>query len=103
MKAIKVIEPFKVEIVDVPKPVIERKDDVIIRITSGGICGSDIGIYNGTNSLATYPRLIGHEFGGIVTEVGEAVTAVKPGDILGICILFAYFNFFLHQSLQDHN
>ena len=50
MKAIKVIEPFKVEIVDVPKPVIERKDDVIIRITSGGICGSDIGIYNGTNS-----------------------------------------------------
>ena len=58
MKAIKVIEPFKVEIVDVPKPVIERKDDVIIRITSGGICGSDIGIYNGTNSLATYPRLM---------------------------------------------
>ena len=84
MKAIKVIEPFKVEIVDVPKPVIERKDDVIIRITSGGICGSDIGIYNGTNSLATYPRLIGHEFGGIVTEVGEAVTAVKPGDKVAV-------------------
>ena len=84
MKAIKVIEPFKVEIVDVPKPVIEKKDDVIIRITSGGICGSDIGIYNGTNSLATYPRLIGHEFGGIVTEVGEAVTAVKPGDKVAV-------------------
>ena len=58
MKAIKVIEPFKVEIVDVPKPEIENPDDVIVRITSGGICGSDIGIWNGTNSLATYPRLI---------------------------------------------
>ncbi len=84
MKAIKVIEPFKVEIVDVPKPEIQKDDDVIVRITSGGICGSDIGIYNGTNSLATYPRLIGHEFGGIVEEVGKAVTSVKPGDKVAV-------------------
>ena len=79
MKAIKVIEPFKVEIVDVPKPEIEKPDDVIVRVTSGGICGSDIGIWNGTNSLATYPRLIGHEFGGIVESVGSAVKDIKPG------------------------
>lgn len=84
MKAIKVIEPFKVEIVDVPKPEIKNKDDVIVRITSGGICGSDIGIYNGTNSLATYPRLIGHEFGGIVTEVGQDVTSIKVGDKVAV-------------------
>ncbi|MCA5962559.1 zinc-binding alcohol dehydrogenase family protein [Blautia sp. RD014234] len=84
MKAIKVIEPFKVEIVDVPKPEIENDDDVIVRITSGGICGSDIGIYNGTNSLATYPRLIGHEFGGIVTETGKNVTSVKAGDKVAV-------------------
>ena len=38
MKAIKVIEPFKVEIVDVPKPEIKNSKDVIVRITSGGIC-----------------------------------------------------------------
>lgn len=84
MKAIKVIEPFKVEIVDVPKPEIKNDDDVIVRITSGGICGSDIGIYNGTNSLATYPRLIGHEFGGIVTETGKDVTSVKAGDKVAV-------------------
>lgn len=84
MKAIKVIEPFKVEITEVPKPVIQKEDDVIIHITSGGICGSDIGIYNGTNSLATYPRLIGHEFGGIVEEVGSGVTSVKPGDKVAV-------------------
>lgn len=84
MKAIKVIEPFKVEIVDVPKPEIKNEDDVIVRITSGGICGSDIGIYNGTNSLATYPRLIGHEFGGIVTETGKNVTSVKAGDKVAV-------------------
>lgn len=84
MKAIKVTEPFKVEIVEVPKPELENPEDVIIRITSGGICGSDIGIYNGTNSLATYPRLIGHEFGGIVESVGSAVTGVKPGDQVAV-------------------
>lgn len=84
MKAIKVIEPFKVEIVDVPKPEIAKEGDVIVRITSGGICGSDIGIYNGTNSLATYPRLIGHEFGGIVEEVGKGVSDIKPGDKVAV-------------------
>lgn len=84
MKAIKVTEPFKVEIVEVPKPELENPEDVIIRITSGGICGSDIGIYNGTNSLATYPRLIGHEFGGIVESVGSAVIGVKPGDQVAV-------------------
>lgn len=84
MKAIKVMEPFKVEIVDVPKPELKKSDDVIIKITSGGICGSDIGIWNGTNSLATYPRIIGHEFGGIVTEIGDGVTTVKIGDKVAI-------------------
>ena len=49
---------------------------MIVRVTSGGLCGSDIGIWNGTNSLATYPRLIGHEFGGIVESVGSAVTGI---------------------------
>ena len=84
MKAIKVTKPFEVEIVDVPNPEITSDTDVIVRVTSGGICGSDIGIYNGTNSLATYPRIIGHEFGGIVTEVGKAVTSVKPGDKVAV-------------------
>ena len=84
MKAIKVMEPFKVEIVEIDKPIIKNNDDVIIKITSGGICGSDMGIWNGTNSLATYPRIIGHEFGGIVTEVGKNVKNIKIGDKVAV-------------------
>lgn len=84
MKAIKVIEPFKLEIVDIPKPVIENDDDVIIKVFVGGICGSDMQIYNGTNSLATYPRLIGHEFGGEVVEIGKGVTNTKLGDKVSV-------------------
>lgn len=84
MKAIKVAEPFQVEVAEVLKPVIEGPGEVLIKVTSGGICGSDIGIYNGTNSLATYPRIIGHEFGGIVEEIGSGVKRVKPGDKVSV-------------------
>lgn len=84
MKAIKVPKPFEIIIEDIPEPQITEENNVKIKITSGGICGSDIGIWNGTNSLATYPRIIGHEFGGIVTEVGKGVTSVKPGDKVAV-------------------
>ena len=49
-------------------------------MTSAGICGSDVGIYHGTNAAATYPRIIGHEIVGVVEETGEGVTRVKAGD-----------------------
>ena len=64
MKAIMVEEPFKVRVVEVEKPEIKAENEVLIKIKCVGICGSDIGIYKGTNSLATYPRIIGHEYGG---------------------------------------
>ncbi len=84
MKAVIIPQPHMLEIADLPKPVLEADDDVIIRITSAGICGSDIGIYLGTNSLATYPRLIGHEFGGIVEAVGAGVSSCKVGDLVAV-------------------
>lgn len=84
MKAIVVDEPFKIRIAEVAKPVISAPDQVLIKVICGGICGSDIGIYNGTNSLATYPRIIGHEFGGEVVEVGSAVKNVKVGDKVAV-------------------
>lgn len=84
MKAIEVTKPFHVAIVDVKTPTIQNPDEVLIKITSGGICGSDIGIFNGTNSLATYPRIIGHEFGGIIEAIGENVIALQPGDKVAV-------------------
>ena len=84
MKAVIINKPFEVEIKEVPKPEIQDRKDVIIKVLAGGICGSDIGIFNGTNSLATYPRVIGHEFAGVIEEVGAAVTNVKIGDLVAI-------------------
>jgi len=64
---------------NVADPKIEAPDDFILKVTSTAICGSDLHIYDGM-----FPQLkdevLGHEFMGIVEEVGEAVTKFKKGD-----------------------
>jgi len=84
MKAVLVDKPFEIRVAEVPKPEIKNPDDVLIRVKYGSICGSDIGIYKGTNALATYPRLIGHEYGGVVEEIGPGVKDLKPGDVVAV-------------------
>ena len=84
MKAVYIEKPFDLKIMEVPTPEVQNPTDVKIKILCGSICGSDVGIYNGKNALATYPRLIGHEYGGIVEEVGAAVTNVKVGDYVAV-------------------
>lgn len=80
MKAIEVQEPGKISIVEKEMPKMINDTDVIVKTKAAGICGSDIHIYHGTNAVATYPRVIGHEAVGEVYEVGSAVTTVAIGD-----------------------
>jgi len=80
MKAVQIVKPGELRIIDMEKPVINETDNVLIRMTAAGICGSDVGIYHGTNAAATYPRVIGHEMVGMVDETGPGVTNVKKGD-----------------------
>lgn len=65
-------------------PVIEREDDVIIRVKATGICGSDLSRYR---KLGPYVSgmVWGHEFTGVVEAVGSAVTHVSPGDCVAAC------------------
>src|SRR4051812_38906874 len=64
-----------VEVKEVPDAKIEKSDDIIVRITSTAICGSDLHIYRGSVPT-TKGFVIGHEPMGIVEEVGSAVTKV---------------------------
>lgn len=64
----------------VPDPSIDKPDDVLVRITTTAICGSDLHIYNGEIPNMPHGFVIGHEPMGIVEETGPEVTRVKKGD-----------------------
>ena len=80
MKAVQVMQPEELKLISVENPVINEHNNVLVRMKAAGICGSDMGIYHGTNAAATYPRIIGHEIVGVIEEVGENVKYLKPGD-----------------------
>jgi 2-desacetyl-2-hydroxyethyl bacteriochlorophyllide A dehydrogenase len=80
MKAVQVKEALKLEIIEKEKPVVSEDNQVLVKVKMVGICGSDMHIYHGTNTLATLPRIIGHEITGEVEKVGVAVTGLSIGD-----------------------
>lgn len=69
MKAVQIVSPGDLRVIDVEKPVTDEKNNVLVRMTAAGICGSDVGIYHGANAAATYPRIIGHEMVGVVEGI----------------------------------
>ena len=81
MKAITIVSPSVVEIRDVEKPV-PGEGEALLRPLFGGICGSDLNSYRGTNAYLTYPRIPGHEFSAEIVEIGENDRGFKPGDIV---------------------
>ncbi len=69
-----------VRIDNVPDPVIQEPNDAIVRVTTTAICGSDLHLYEVLGMFMGEGDILGHEPMGIVEEVGENVTHVKPGD-----------------------
>lgn len=79
MKALVFHKPKDVRVEDVPEPALRYPGDAILRVTSTSICGSDLHIYNGYFPQAR-PMILGHEFMGVIEEVGPDVRRLKPGD-----------------------
>ena len=80
MKSLVYHGPMDVRIDDKPKPQIQDKEDITLKVTSTAICGSDLHLYHG-NVLGMQPgQTLGHEFMGIVEEVGSSVQKIKVGD-----------------------
>ena len=79
MKAVVYQGPFSVSIEEVPDPELQHPNDVIVKITSSCICGSDLHMYEGRT--AAEPGIIfGHENMGVIEEVGAAVKSLSVGD-----------------------
>ncbi|MFD0965653.1 zinc-binding alcohol dehydrogenase family protein [Seminibacterium arietis] len=80
VKAVCLSEPENVSVKSVDFP-LKGERDVLIKVESMGICGSDIGAYRGTNPLVTYPRILGHEIIGTIIESGIGMPKnIKVGD-----------------------
>ncbi|MFD2081199.1 Threonine dehydrogenase [Actinopolymorpha cephalotaxi] len=69
-----------VRVDEVPDPVLKEPTDAIIRTTTTAICGSDLHLYEVLTPFMTEGDILGHEPMGIVEEVGEHVTHIRPGD-----------------------
>lgn len=79
MRAVVYRKPFEVAIENVSDPRIEHPNDVIVRVTSSCICGSDLHMYEGRT--AAEPGIVfGHENLGVIEEVGSGVTRLEQGD-----------------------
>ncbi len=78
MKALVVHSPHHASVEEVPVP-IPGEGEVVIRVKACGICGTDYHIFEGA-FLSPYPIIPGHEFAGVVSEVGPGVTTFAKGD-----------------------
>ena len=80
MKAVTWQGVHDMRVSEVPDPRIEEPTDAIIKVTSTGLCGSDLHLYETLAPFMEPGDIVGHEPMGIVEEVGAEVTAIKPGD-----------------------
>ena len=85
MKAVVYEGPRKVTVKDMPDAKIEKPTDVLVKITTTNICGSDLHMYEGRTSMET-GRILGHENLGVVVDVGQGVERIKKGD--RVCMPF---------------
>ncbi len=77
MKAAVILQPERFEVQELPIPE-PAPGELLVRVMASGICGTDVHIFQG-EYLGSYPIIPGHEFAGVVEQVGSRVTRFKPG------------------------
>ena len=80
MRAMVYRGPYKVRVEEKPEPTIEHPQDAIVRVTLAAVCGSDLHLYHGMMPDTRVGMTFGHEFIGVVEEVGEDVGDLHVGD-----------------------
>jgi 2-desacetyl-2-hydroxyethyl bacteriochlorophyllide A dehydrogenase len=94
MKAVKILKPGVVNLVEIDKPKVGA-EEILIKLRALGLCGSDLKAYQGQNKMVIYPRIPGHEIAGEIVQTGEEVPSefqvgqlvtVSPYTSCGKCI-----------------
>ena len=81
MRATVIHSPGDIRVENLPDPAIQQPTDAVIRTIATCVCGSDLWDYRGINPV-TQPTPMGHEYAGIVEQVGAEVTNIKPGQFV---------------------
>jgi threonine dehydrogenase-like Zn-dependent dehydrogenase len=81
MRATLIYEAGDIRVEDVPDPVLKEPTDALVRVTTACVCGSDLHPYHSMSS-ADDPERIGHEFIGVIEDIGSDVTTVRKGDLV---------------------
>ena len=103
MKAVCWFGTGDVRVEDVPEPVIREPTDAIIRVTSSGICGSDLHLYDGYMPTMEKGDVLGHETMGEVVEVGNGVKNIAIGDRVVVPFNIACGTcFFCKKEMYSH-
>ncbi len=82
MRAVVFPAPETVSVERVPDPA-PRRDEVVVQVAVSGLCGTDLHIYR-NEYMSHFPVIPGHEFGGVIAEVGQEVTNFRPGDRVAV-------------------
>lgn len=89
MRAVIMRELGRLELANVPEPVVSADDEVKVKVKAVGICGTDLHMFCEAREDVVLPRIMGHELSGVVTEVGGGVSRVKIGDSVVLDPVFA--------------
>ena len=82
MKVLRIDRPYHVSLVDIELPH-PQPDEILIKVMACGICGTDIHIFRG-EYVDQYPVIPGHEFSGIIEQIGKGVTRFQVGDHVAV-------------------
>ncbi len=97
MKALILEEPGKFKHINIEAPKNPDSNEVVLKIKSLGICGTDLHAYKGRQPFFTYPRILGHEVAAEVIEIGSKVRHLKVGDL---CAVMPYRNEIEDQAVS---
>lgn len=97
METIILIKPRELEYRNTELERTLREDEVLLKVHTVGICGTDMHAYRGKQPFFTYPRILGHELGAEVIQVGRGVSGLKSGDR---CSVEPYFNYKEDQAVK---
>ncbi|MDH5824077.1 glutathione-dependent formaldehyde dehydrogenase [Luteimonas sp. RD2P54] len=102
MKALTWQGTHDVRVEEVPDPVLQEEDDILLRVTATAICGSDLHLYRGKIPGMNDGDILGHEFMGVVEEAGAGVTRIRRGDRVVIPFVIACGQCF-HCQLAEYS